>query len=74
MKTQIEGASPTAAFDITDDTVVLTMEGGREVAFASTNGMPVYVDGDQRTFRLTREEARVLTLQLARIMADHPED
>lgn len=71
IRTIIEGPSPEVSFD---NGIVLTMNGGREVVFGSTNGMPVYVDGNERRFRLTKEEAQELTRKLARMLAEHSDD
>lgn len=74
IRTVVEGGKPNVSFDDNDGSVVLTMEGGREVLFASTSGAPVFVDGNQRRFRLTKDEAQELTRQLARMLAKHAED
>lgn len=61
--TIIEGARPEITTE--DGVVIMTMENGREMIFQSA-GHPIHINGNQRRFRLTPEQAKDLAIQLMR--------
>lgn len=62
----IEGAEPKVVAD--GDELLIVMHGGREMAFMNTRtSAPININGQERTFRLTKEQAKELAIKLVRM-------
>lgn len=62
----VAGADPRVTMD--GDELIVVMEGGREMVFHN-GANPIDINGDERMFRLTKQQAKELAVKLVKMAA-----